>query len=337
MRTRKVIGSALLALAFAATAYSVWWWQAASAVERGVLAWIEEQRAAGTMVEHRGLSVTGYPLSIRATLEAPQLATRGAAWQGTRLVAEAPPWNHTRIALALPGEQRLTLAQPNQPPFDLRARGGGTGHVLLTLGGQPMELSLGFSDLVAQPDALPVPIATLDLTAAQPAEPPAGHTDAGLAVSATARGVMLPEEAPGSLGRQVERALVAARVMGSPPRPEPASLSAWSRDGGTVQLDSVALDWGPLKLAMNGTLALDSALQPQAALTAEVRGFQAVLDALQGVFRPKELAFARTMLTMLARPAGPGGEPVLTAPVTVQNQALFLGPLKVAALPPVVW
>ncbi|MCW2242706.1 DUF2125 domain-containing protein [Azospirillum canadense] len=337
MRTRRVIATVILALAVAIAAYSVWWWQAAMAVERGVLAWIEEQRSAGTMVEHRGLTVTGYPLSIRAALESPHLATRGVEWQGTRLVAEAPPWNHTRIALDLPGEQRLTLVQANQPPFDLRAKGGGTGHVLLTFGGLPVELQIGLKDLVAQPDALPVPVAALDLTATQPAEPPAGHGDAGLSVSATASGVTLPQEVPGSLGRQVERALVTARVMGRPPKPEPASLSAWSREGGTVQLDSLKLDWGPLKLAMNGTLALDAALQPQAALTAEVRGFQAVLDALQGVFRPKELAFARTMLTMLARPAEPGGEPVLTAPVTVQNQALFLGPLKVAALPPVVW
>ena len=337
MRIRRVFGFAGLALAILAAAYSVWWWQAASAVERGVLAWIEAQRADGALVEHRGLTVDGYPFTIRAAVEAPHLATRGAEWQGARLVAEAPPWNHTRIALSLPGEQKLSLAQPGQPPMNLLAKGGGQGHTLLTLSGQPVELRLTFADLVAQPDALPVPITALDLTATQPAEPPAGHTDTGLSVSLTATGVQLPEEAPGALGRRVERALVSARVMGRPPKPEPVSLSAWSRDGGTVELDSLKLDWGPLKLAMNGTLALDATLQPQAALTAEVRGFQAVLDALQGFFRPKELALARTMLGMLARPVEPGGEPVLTAPVTVQNRSLFLGPLKVAALPAVVW
>ncbi|WP_448206135.1 DUF2125 domain-containing protein [Azospirillum sp. sgz302134] len=337
MRIGKVFGFALAALAVLVGAYSVWWWQAASAVERGVLAWIEDQRANGALVEHRGLTVGGYPLVIRAALEAPHLATRGAEWQGTRLVAEAPPWNHTRIALSLPGEQKLSLVSASQPPLDLLAKGGGQGHVLLTLAGQPVELRLGFTDLVAQPNAMPLPVAALDLTATQPPEPPAGHTDTGLSVSLTASGVTLPEDTPGSLGRKVEQALLSARVLGRPPKPEPASLSAWSRDGGTVELDSLKLDWGPLKLAMNGTLALDGTLQPQAALTAEVRGFQAVLDALQGFFRPKELALARTMLTMLARPAEPGGEPVLTAPVTVQNRSLFLGPLKVAALPPVVW
>ena len=306
MRIRRIFGIAGLALAILAAAYSAWWWQAASAVERGVLAWIEAQRADGALVEHRGLTVNGYPFTIRAAVEAPHIATRGAEWQGARLVAEAPPWNHTRIALSLPGEQKLSLAQPGQPPLNLLAKGGGQGHTLLTLSGQPVELRLTFADLVAQPDALPVPIAALDLTATQPAEPPAGHTDTGLSVSLTATGVQLPEEAPGALGRRVDR-------------------------------DSLKLDWGPLKLAMNGTLALDSTLQPQAALTAEVRGFQAVLDALQGFFRPKELALARTMLGMLARPVEPGGEPVLTAPVTVQNRSLFLGPLKVAALPAVVW
>lgn len=337
MRVRKLLGLAALVPVVAAAAYSVWWWQAASAVERGVLAWMEERRAEGALVEHKGLTMSGFPMTLRATLEAPHLATRGVEWRGARLVAEAPPWNHTRIALTLPGEQRLSVVQAGQPPLDLLARGGGQGNLSLTLAGQPTELWLGFSDLIAQPDVQPVPVAALDITATQPAEPPAAHTDTGLSVSVVAAGVDLPEEAPGSLGRKVERALVSARVLGRPPRPEPASLSAWSREGGTVQLDNLALDWGPLKVAMNGTLALDGALQPQAALTAEVRGAQAVLDAVQNQLRPKEVALARTLLTMLARPAGPGGEPVITAPVTVQNRALFLGPLKVAALPPVVW
>ncbi|CAO3454526.1 DUF2125 domain-containing protein [Azospirillum argentinense] len=337
MRVRKILGFAVLALALLAGAYSVWWWQAAAAVERGVLAWMDEQRAAGAVVNHGGLSVGGYPFSIRAALEAPHLATRDVEWRGARLVAEAPPWNHTRIALSLPGEQRATVVQANQPPFTLVAHGGGQGHVGLTLTGQPVEARLAFTNLVAQPDALPVPIAALDLTATQPSEPPASHTDTGLSVTLEARGATLPDGAPDSLGREVQRLLLTARILGQPPKPEPVSLSAWSRDGGTLQLDGLNVDWGPLKLAMNGTLALDAALQPQAALTAEVRGYQAVLDALQGMFRPKELAMARTMLGLLARPTGPNGEPVLTAPVTVQNRGLFLGPLKVAALPAVVW
>ncbi len=344
MRLRKLLSVAGLALPALAAAYSAWWWQAASAVERGTLAWIEARRAEGALVEHRGLTVDGYPFRLRATLEAPHLATRGVEWTATRLLAEAPPWNHTRIDLDLPGEQRLLLVPAGQPPLELTARGGGRGSLRLTLAGQPVELRLGFADLTARSDGPPVPVAALNVAASQPAEPPAAHTDTGLTLALAASGVSLPEGAlPADsgggqpLGRLVRSAQLSARVLGPPPRPEPASLSAWSRDGGTVELERLTLDWGPLKLAMSGTLALDRQLQPQAALTAELRGAQAVLGVLQGRLRPAELTLARTMLAMLARPVEPGGEPVLTAPLTVQDRSLYLGPLKIAALPPVTW
>ncbi|MGF7176201.1 DUF2125 domain-containing protein [Azospirillum doebereinerae] len=327
----------VLVVALPLAGYAVWWWQAARAVERGVLAWIEEQRTNGALVEHGGLTVGGFPLILRAVLEQPHLALRGAEWRGPRLVAEAAPWKVTHVALSLPGEQRLTLVQAGQPPLDVTARGGGTGQAVWTLVGSVEQMRLSFTDLVAQAAEFPVPIAALEISAAQPSAPPADHTATGLTVSMTANGVTLPESAPPSLGRSVTKAELTARVLGRPPRPEPASLSAWSRDGGTVELDRLGLDWGPLAVAMNGTLALDGQLQPQAALTAEIRGANAVLDVLKPMMRPNEAALARTVLTMLARPSGPGGEPVITAPVTVQNRALYLGPLKIAAMPIVAW
>lgn len=326
-----------LLVALPPAGYALWWWQAARAVENGVLAWIGEQRANGALVEHGGLSVGGFPFTLRAVLEAPHLATRGAEWRGARLVAEAAPWNPAQVALTLPGEHRLTLVQAGQPPLDVTARGGGTGHAVWTLTGTVEQLRLSFTDLTAQAADLPVPIASLDISAAQPGEPPSEHTGTGLTVGVIAHDVTLPDSAPPALGRDVKRAEVSARVLGRPPRPEPVSLAAWSRDGGTVELDRLSLDWGPLALALNGTLALDGDLQPQAALTADIRGAPAVLAAMKPMMRPNDAAMARTVLAMLSRPTGPGGEPVITAPVTLQNRALFLGPLKVASLPRVVW
>lgn len=337
MRSSKLRLILALSVVLLAVGYALWWWQAARAVEQGVLAWIGEQRANGALAEHGGLSVGGFPFTLRAVLEQPHLATRGAEWRGARLIAEAAPWNPTQVALTLPGEQRLTLAQPDQPPLDLTARGGGTGRVVWRLSGGVEHARLSFADLTAQAAGLPLPIAALEVEAIQPGQPPAAHTDTGLTVTLTATGLTLPETAPASLGREVARAELSARVMGRPPRVEPAGLSAWSRDGGTVELDRLALDWGPLALAMNGTLALDGELQPQAALTAEIRGGNAVLDAMKPTLRPNEAALARTVLTMLSRPTGPSGEPVITAPVTVQNRALFLGPLKIASVPRVAW
>ncbi len=323
-------------MALPPAAYALWWWQAARTVENGVRAWIEEQRASGALVEHGALSVDGFPFSLRAALDAPHLATRGAEWRGERLVAEAAPWNVTEVAISLPGEQRLTLVQAGQPPLDVTARGGGSGQAVWTLAGVE-RLRLSFTDLTAQAADVPLPIASLDLNATQPGEPPSERTGTGLTVGVTANGLTLPDSAPPALGREVRRAEFSARVLGRPPRPEPVSLSAWSRDGGTVEVDRLSLDWGPLAVAITGTLGLDGDLQPQAALTADIRGGAAALTAMKPMMRPNDAAMARTVLAMLSRPTGPGGESVLSAPVTVQNRTLFLGPLKVAALPRMVW
>jgi hypothetical protein len=336
MRTRKLLGAGALLLVLLAAAYSIWWWWAAGTVERGILAWMEERRAEGALVEHQGLSVGGFPFALRATVEAPHLAMRGMEWQGTRLVAEAPPWDYRRVALALPGEHRLTLIQPGQLPLVLLARGGGQGHTLLTLAGQPLELRLTFADLIAQPEVAPTAIAALELTASRPSTPPASHTETGLTLALSATEVILPEGTPAVLGQTIRQAGAALRVQGTPPGLEPASLSAWSRDGGTVEVDRLALDWGPATVTMQGTLALDAELQPQAAMSAELSGTDALLTALQPQLRPNQVAMARTVVTMLARPDA-NGRPVIQAPVTVQNGALFLGPLKLLPMPRIDW
>lgn len=327
----------LMVLLLPAVVYTLWWWQAARAVRGGLEDWVAAQRDNGAVVEHGGLTVGGFPFALRAELEKPHLATRGAEWQGTRLVAEAAPWNPTRIALTFPGEQRLSVVQPGQPPIDVLAPQGGSGDVTMRMSGTLERLALRFTGLTAQVAGQTVPVAALDVSAAQPDQPPAERTTAGLTLTLSADGLTLPDGMPPTLGREVKRTELTLRVMGTPPRPEPASLSAWSRDGGTVEVDRLALDWGPLGAVLSGTLALDAQLQPQAALTAEIRGAPAILDAVKPMMRPNEAAIARTVLTMLARPTGPNGEPVVTAPVTVQDRALFVGPLRVAALPRVVW
>ncbi|KAA0583030.1 DUF2125 domain-containing protein [Azospirillum sp. Sh1] len=328
----------LMVLLLPALLYSLWWWQAARSVREGLETWVADQRANGAVVEHGGLTVGGFPFTLRAELENLHLATRGADWLGGGLVAEAAPWNPTRIALTFPGEQRLSVVQPGQPPVDILAPQGGSGDVTMRMSGTLERLALHFTGLTARVAGQPVPVAALDVSAAQPDRSPAERGTAGLTVTLSADGLTLPDGMlPPTLGREVKRTELTLRVMGIPPRPEPASLSAWSRDGGTVELDRLALDWGPLGAVLSGTLALDAQLQPQAALTAEIRGAPAILDAVKPMMRPNEAAIAKTVLAMLARPTGPNGEPLVTAPVTVQDRALYVGPLRVAALPKLVW
>ncbi len=116
-----------------------------------------------------------------------------------------------------------------------------------------------------------------------------------------------------------------------------ALLGAWSKAGGTLELKSLIVDWGALGMTTSGTLALDAELRPLAALTAEIEGYGAVLAALAdaGTLKTRDAKLATTVLDLLAKPA-PDGARVLTVPVTAQNGTLFVGPLSLVKLGPVV-
>ena len=205
--------------------------------------------------------------------------------------------------------------------------------------GTPLEGQLVFPGATLAPEVPGRPVFTaagLELTLTQPPEPPADHKETGLGATLTATDVQLPGAPPAGLGSVVHRLSVALRVQGRPPQIRPEDLAAWSRDGGTVEVDRAALDWGPLKLAVNGTLALDKDLQPMGAMTAEVRGAAQALTALQDQLKPNEMNIARSVVGMLARP-DEDGQPVIKAPLTIQYRGLFVGPLKVAAVPVIQW
>lgn len=335
---RLTIAAAIL-LAAAATAWTMAWWIVAGTLEHGLLAWADAQRAQGGVVEFKDLAIGGFPLNVRASIGEARVAAHGLDWRGTALVAEAPLWDPARIDLVLPGAQHLRVVPRGGAPVDLTAKNGGTGYVLMSENGVPMEGRLTFPGATLTPEVPGRPVFTaagLELTLTRPAEPPADHQNTGLGATLTVTDVQLPGAAPAALGSVVRRAEVALRVQGRPPQIEPESLAAWSRDGGTVEVDAAALDWGPLKLALNGTLALDRELQPMAAMTAEVRGAAKALAALQDQLRPNEMTVAHSIVGMLARPDA-DGEPVIKAPVTIQSRGLFVGPLKVASVPTIQW
>ncbi|WP_029007064.1 DUF2125 domain-containing protein [Azospirillum halopraeferens] len=340
MRPGRTLGFGLLVLLIAAAAvYGAWWWHVARAVEDGVAAWSAQQRAHGVSVTYESLTVDGFPFAVRAVARQPSIDGGGIAWRGASLEAEAVPWDPRRIALTLPGIHHLRLADGGGVPLEVTAPQGGTGELFVSPAGLPVEVRLRFAGLTAAADGAvrAASIGALAVTLAQPPVPPAAHTDTGLSASVTVDAVRPPALNGHPLGPVIDRAFAEVRVQGRPPRPEPADLAAWSRAGGTVELDRLALDWGPLKVAANGTLALDRDLQPQAAMTAEVRGAREVLNTIRGTIGEAELRMAGLILGMLSRPAADTGESVLAAPLTIQDRALYVGPLKVAKVPVIRW
>ena len=117
------------------------------------------------------------------------------------------------------------------------------------------------------------------------------------------------------------------------------ALKAWRDAGGTLELRHFALDWGPLQISGNATLALDPNLQPEGAGTGEIRGFAETVDALvgQGLVKPDSGALAKAALGLLAKTPPGGGAKVLSIPLSIQRQTLYAGPFGLMKLPTIKW
>lgn len=140
------------------------------------------------------------------------------------------------------------------------------------------------------------------------------------------------------LGDRLTRLIVEGYVLGGFPGADPRQAAATWRDaGGTIELERMVANWGPLALTADGTLALDGNLQPIGAFTATVRGYNETVDAVvdAGLMTPAQ--GTATKLWLNAKAEGDAGDTKVKLPITIQDGFVTMGPVKLAQLPPIQW
>ena len=99
------------------------------------------------------------------------------------------------------------------------------------------------------------------------------------------------------------------------------------------------MEWGPLAAAGDGTITFDQDMQPLAAGTLRVAGLGETLDLLSnaGLIATGQATIAQVMFGAVAQPPAGGGRPQVKLPLTVQDGFVYIGPIKLAPLPPLDW
>jgi len=336
MRIRLSILIPIVVPALLAAGYSSYWYYAADAVRRGIDEWVAMQRANGVEVRSEPVDIGGFPMKLEAgARDVVMTDAQGATWRSAGLSAEAHPWRLTHIDYRIEGPQ--TLVVPGAQPVTVTADGG-TGDIRLAADGRLSSGRLTLSDLTLLLPALgDLKAATMQLDIAERAN---GGDSADLAAGGDLRQVDLPVTPFPAFGQRVDQAGLDVTVSA----PVPAQLrvphlTIWRDSGGIMHINRLYLEWGPLVVEANGTVTLDAALQPKANLTANVRGFLQTVDALvaAGMVKGENAGPVKALLALLAGPPDSDGTATLTAPVSLRNSRLFLGPLQIAELPPVVW
>lgn len=324
---------AVLLVGLIAAGITAYWFHVAGELRKGIEAFAARHRAEGWTVEMGDIAMGGFPRAVTARLDRVGLWTpAGLSWHGEGVAITIPLADPLGATVDMPGLH--TLAAPGWSGI----LSAGTARVQLRLRGDGGLSGLAFTAAalaLEQPaiDPLTLDGATITYERLNPPNPGHEHPSAGLTLAL--RGLGLPDISGLPLARGIDSFQVEARVMGTVEDGPPlAALAAWSNDGGTVELDRIALDWRPLALEADGTLALDPHLQPLLATHAHIRGWSEFMVRLvqAGLVEPGMASAAQVMLAILARPDSQG-RPTLSIPLTVQDGILSAGQVRVMRVP----
>ncbi|WP_167730551.1 DUF2125 domain-containing protein [Terasakiella sp. SH-1] len=330
-------GSILLVLALL---YVVAWLITSMSLRSGIQDWVEAKRAEGYLITYAGkkADIGGFPLRVEATLNDMKFAPpavkgkkRNWVWSAKRVgFSMIPvPWEISMVTVDLSADQTLkvgnSLLAGQAEKFQLA--------VNWLSEGIPDNTSLMIDKWQLQGGGLGLNVRKLALSTQRQEK-----GDYGLALRGEA--IDLPLAITG-LGRRISDVTLHAKMtknFGIDGLKQTA-LGRWRDAGGTLEVERMQLSYPPLTLQGNGTLALDGALQPVGAFSARIQGFFQTVSALRraGVIRGPDASMAKVVLGMLAKQPKNGGPATISLPLTIQERALFAGPVRLIHLPQIDW
>jgi hypothetical protein len=342
MRRLRIVTIAVVAVLLAAVGgYVAYWRYVAGRIEDGLVAWQQSEKKHKVEASWQRLRISGFPFAFRVVLDHAELrdASRSPTpqLQLAHLRGSARPWDFDNWHLEAPqGLSAELLPAGGKPAAELTAVAvRGTVSVATT---GAVWLWLGLHRLTFTQGARAVPVRSADAWLLLPAKPAASDTDPsfGLAFDLHRVGVPAP---PVNFTNMIDELAFGVTVKGAlPTGPLPQAAARWRDAGGTIEVESLHLDWSGLGITANGTLALDQKLQPIAAFSGGIEGFGAILEALVAAdqLTPEQASLVGIALTSLAKP-GPDGKPQISAPFAIQNGKMYLGPARLGAAPHIVW
>lgn len=317
--------------------YGAAWYYVASQLEAGIDEWRAQQRAHGLDVQFEKRVRAGFPGSIAFKLTSPsvtQSGTRNWHWSAEQLTLSMKPWapNHIQFDGAgihqghymKAGTRHDLEGSVQKWRGSIDYENGVARQIQTELGG------LSMSGLAAN-ELLQISGAEISVMIAKDKNPE---------FVVRVRQIDLPLSFKAPLGPQVSHFDARGTLTGDIRSEDlEKALVAWRDSGGTLDFTNLDLDYSPLRVRGDGTLALDAHMQPVAAFSVKAEGFFATVDALHGQgLIPLGTSFAtKIALGVLSKTPEGGGAAYLDLPITVQDQTLYAGSIKLLKLRPIHW
>src|SRR5258708_17535660 len=263
MRRRYAVRLLIVVVIVAAGGWVLAWERLADGLRDRIAGWAEGRRAEGLTVEYDQIRINGFPLKWHVTIVHPHLAGAGPtgwSWVGEAVEADVIPWSGRDVPLRFPGDHRFAAGRGDVAEAWTVNADRPLGRAGLDNRGRLDQLNLDFTD-----------VTVVRATTGQTAR--AGHLnghaelhrgepdhekdtfDLALALD----NVQLSRAPAAVLGPQIAHAEGDLAFKARLPAGNLASsVSVWRDDGGTVEINRLALKWGPVDADGSGTLALDA-------------------------------------------------------------------------------
>jgi hypothetical protein len=357
MRHNKWIALAVLpALLLAGDFF--YWRLAVSQLREGFERWARRTQALGWDIRHGATTAGGWPDAATLRVNNVTLRTSGLFEHGAMNFGTL---HLDSIAL---GSDAIVLSTGLARPDTLEVIPVGVGairlndgpampvsadHMRLRLTLRP-NASLRAVDIDAAALALEIPgvgmVRVGHLNGHTDWKPNAGRDQAVATFSVAARSVVFPDDLHLRLGPEISEFVLEGLLNGPVPsgsftvgRGLTAQAASWRDEGGSLELQRLAIGWGQARLDATATLALDEDLQPMGAGTGKIVGYDAALDVLaaNAVLTRSAAKAAKAVLSLLAdAPSGADPEAV-EVPLTLQFRTLSVRQVPLVRLPELDW
>lgn len=299
--------------------------------------WIEAQRAQGRQVSYSRMRQWGFPYRLSLTVENLSWhdAQSAAGWriEADEVNAHLQLWKFDHVIFDLNGQQRLGWKDGTAERQAALSHERFRASVVLDGAGNWLRIAADLNRPRLTGASQDWSAEKLLLHARR-----AGNVPPSADLALQAEKVILPASAEGPLGREIAALKLVGNIRGTAVGRTPEELlGTWRDSGGIIEFETIALQWGALRLNGDGTLTLDKLYRPLGAMAGQIRGADAGIDAMvaAGKMKPQDAAAAKAALGVIAL-RDDKGERYLPLPLTAQEGRLFLGPVALFSLPSIL-
>ena len=323
--------------AFLAAGWTAYWFVMAGRAADWIAVWAAPAPGKAWHGSFGASEVSGFPFSMDVHLAEPQVTwdgrSGGAVWQGAWLVASFRPWSLASFDIELPPEHYVSLVEDGNLRMAALTMTSGTAHVAIA-DNRAQTVRTAFTDLVidfAQNQA-PVAAERLQLDVAALAD------EAAWAILLRVENARFHSQVPEPFNGEVPLLVADLTLRGDIPEgPLEQRLAAWRDNGGVIDVHALKLVWPPLDIAGEGSLSLDREMRPLGAFTADVVGYREMVEAFEAMGRMtrNQAMIATAGMDVIATTDAQGNKR-LNVPLSMQDGHLFVGPLMLGDLPPIL-